>query len=102
MVSMSARRGTFSRMSGSSLSRQAAISGRAAFLAPPIAMRPRRGVPPTMRIRSIKPSKPRQRYAALTHIFAGPVGIGDFAGLVRLQEQELACALVRIDLRRQG
>src|SRR3954447_12715773 len=39
--------------------------------------------------------------ALLTHVFAGAVGVRHLAGLVALQEQELARALVRIDLCRQ-
>src|SRR4051812_38811856 len=45
--------------------------------------------------------KLRQRHALLSHIFAGAVGVGHFARLVALQEQELARALVRIDFGRQ-
>ena len=44
---------------------------------------------------------PRQRDAALAHVFAGLVGIAGLARLVALQEQELADPLVRVDLRRQ-
>src|SRR5205085_3978036 len=39
-----------------------------------------------------------QRHALLAHIFAGAVGVAHLARLVALQEQELARALVRIDL----
>ncbi len=53
MVSMSARRGTLVSTSRSSVSSPAAISGRAAFLAPPIAISPCNGRPPRMRILSI-------------------------------------------------
>ena len=53
MVAMSARPGTFSRLRVSAVNRLAAISGKAAFLAPPIAITPSSGTPPVMRIRSI-------------------------------------------------
>src|SRR6476661_6051773 len=43
----------------------------------------------------------RKRHALLPHIFAGTVGVADLARLVALQEQELARALVGVDLRRQ-
>src|SRR3546814_1251341 len=46
-------------------------------------------------------SEAGQGDAALAHILAGAVGVGDLAGLVRLQEQELARTFVRVDLRRQ-
>ncbi len=49
----SASRGTFSRISGSSVSRLAIISGSVAFFAPEIGMVPFSRAPPTMRIRSI-------------------------------------------------
>src|SRR3954453_18264461 len=39
--------------------------------------------------------------ALLPHIFAGAVGVAHFARLVPLQEQELARALVGVDLRGQ-
>src|SRR5215472_10529658 len=50
---MSARSGTFTRISFSGVSRLAAISGNAAFLAPPIGITPWSGKPPLMRILSI-------------------------------------------------
>src|SRR6516164_883433 len=50
---MSARSGTFSRISISGVSRLAAISGNAAFLAPPIGITPASGTPPLMQILSI-------------------------------------------------
>src|SRR5690606_25943582 len=53
MVAMSARCGTLDRVSVRSVSRAAAISGRAAFLAPPIGMEPSSGLPPRNRIGSI-------------------------------------------------
>src|SRR5262245_42739318 len=49
----SARRGTLSRISVSSVSRLAIISGNAAFLAPEIGIAPWSGRPPTIRMRSI-------------------------------------------------
>src|SRR4051794_16431012 len=49
----SASRGTLSRISVSSVSRAAIIRGSAAFLAPEIGMVPLRGLPPTMRMRSM-------------------------------------------------
>src|SRR5690606_36183697 len=49
----SARRGTFCSTSGSSVSRAAIISGRAAFLAPEIGISPFSSLPPIKRIRSI-------------------------------------------------
>jgi len=54
MVAMSTRCGKLDSVSVSSVSRLAAISGRAAFLAPPMAMRPFRGRPPRMMMRSIE------------------------------------------------
>src|SRR5262249_39264989 len=51
----SASRGTFSRMSVSSVSRLAIISGSVAFLAPEIGIEPLSLRPPLMRIRSIAP-----------------------------------------------
>ena len=53
MVAMSARPGTFSRLRVSAVNRLAAISGKAAFLAPLIAITPSSGTPPVMWIRSI-------------------------------------------------
>src|SRR6266446_1084762 len=50
---MSARLGTFARVSVSGVSRLAAISGNAAFLAPPIGIMPSSGTPPLIRILSI-------------------------------------------------
>src|SRR5690606_20259241 len=49
----SIKSGTFSSSSGWSLKRHAAISGRAAFLAPLISIVPRSGTPPLIRRRSI-------------------------------------------------
>ena len=49
----SARRGTFSRINVSSVSRLAIMSGNVAFLAPEIGIVPLRRCPPTMRIRSM-------------------------------------------------
>src|SRR4051812_23144041 len=40
----------------------------------------------------------RQGYALLPHIFAGAVGVADFARLVALEEQELARAFVGVHL----
>ena len=88
----------------SSVSMPAAISGRAAFLAPPIWISPARGRPPRIRIRSILILTSRHSAAsgaALTHIFTGLAGIADLARLVALQEQKLADALMRVDARRQ-
>src|SRR2546423_1712059 len=42
----------------------------------------------------------RQGDALLPHIFTGAVSVAHFAGLVPLQEQELARTLVGVDLRR--
>ena len=56
MVVMSASRGTLCRVSVSSVSSAAAISGSAAFLAPPIGILPSSGLPPRMRILSINTS----------------------------------------------
>src|SRR5712692_5219693 len=53
IVAMSARSGKFARISGSAVSRLAAISGSAAFLAPPILIVPDSGTPPWIRILSI-------------------------------------------------
>src|SRR6266478_4449295 len=53
IVAMSARSGTFARVSVSGVSRLAAISGNAAFLAPPIGITPSSGTPPLIRILSI-------------------------------------------------
>ncbi len=55
---MSARLGTFARVSPSSDSNPAAIRGKAAFLAPLIGISPTRGCPPLMRRRSIDIQKP--------------------------------------------
>src|SRR5439155_14346040 len=49
----SARSGRLARTSGSPVKRLAAISGRAAFLAPPIGIVPLSGVPPRIRMRSM-------------------------------------------------
>src|ERR1043166_7974665 len=42
--------------------------------------------------------QPRQGDPALAHVLAGAVGIADLARLVALEEQELAGALVGVDL----
>src|SRR6266567_3579924 len=113
------------RVSVSSVSRLAAINGSAAFLAPPMVILPARGRLPRMRILSIeegpwaalggsppqpnpiskqmwqKSSELRQCHAALTHIFAGAVGIGGLAGLLAAKEEKLADPLAGIDLGRQ-
>ena len=52
-VTMSRTWGTFSRMTGSSVSRAAAIAGRAAFLAPLTRMVPTNGLPPRITSLSI-------------------------------------------------
>ena len=62
---------------------------------------PDSGRPPRMRMRSIalaSRSHARQRDAALAHVFAGLVGVAGLAGLVALQEQELADAFAGVDL----
>src|SRR5205814_2377786 len=43
-----------------------------------------------------------KRHALLPHIFAGAVGVADFARFVSLEEQELTRAFVGIDLGRKG
>src|SRR5690242_20511572 len=53
MVRISARSGRLAKTSGSAVKRLAAISGRAAFLAPPIGIVPVSGVPPRIRMRSM-------------------------------------------------
>jgi hypothetical protein len=53
MVATSARSGALPKRSGPSDSSAAAISGSAAFLAPPIGMAPPSGLPPRMRMRSM-------------------------------------------------
>src|SRR5215472_16929235 len=53
IVAISARAGTFSSVTVSAVSREAAISGNAAFFAPPIGITPARGAPPRMQILSI-------------------------------------------------
>src|SRR3954469_9160693 len=58
-VTTSARRGTLSRTSVSSVRRLAIINGSVAFLAPEIGIVPVSGLPPTMRIRSICEYRPR-------------------------------------------
>src|SRR5436309_4207035 len=105
-------------VSGSSVSRLAAISGRAAFLAPPIVILPARGRLPRMRILSMdwspdapaaKPARHhrpairemwqkslalrrisqfRQGDAALAHVFPLAVGIGGLARLLAAEEEE--------------
>src|SRR4029077_10401228 len=102
MVVMSARRGTLCSVSLLSLSRAATISGSEAFFEPEIRISPLSWRPPLMRIRSmVGPSDLRQGDAALALVFAGLVAVGDFAGLVALQEQELRGAFVGVDLGRQ-
>src|ERR1035441_9281945 len=54
VVSMSRTCGIFSRMTGSSVSKEAAMAGRAAFLAPLMRMVPRSGLPPRMTNLSIR------------------------------------------------
>ncbi len=51
----SATLGVFSSVNVSSVSKEAIISGKAAFLAPEIGILPSSGCPPTMRMRSIVP-----------------------------------------------
>src|SRR3954451_16665388 len=63
----SASSGTFFRVSRSRVSREAIISGRAAFLAPEIGIVPWSLLPPTMRIRSMKPREQRARVNFGTH-----------------------------------
>src|SRR5579862_4247642 len=53
IVAISASAGRLVRTSGSAVSRLAAISGSAAFLAPPILIVPHNGTPPRIRILSI-------------------------------------------------
>src|SRR5579863_907191 len=53
IVVMSTRSGRLARTNGSAVNRLAAISGSAAFLAPPILIVPDRGTPPRIRILSI-------------------------------------------------
>src|ERR1700693_6140145 len=53
IVAMSARSGRLARTSGAQVSRLAAISGSAAFLAPPMLIVPDSGTPPRIRILSI-------------------------------------------------
>src|SRR5216683_3195625 len=48
-----------------------------------------------------KSSELGQCHAALTHIFAGTVGIGGLAGLLAAKEEKLADPLAGIDLGRQ-
>ena len=59
-MATSASRGTFSSVSVSSVSRLAIIRGRAAFLAPEMAIEPFRRLPPTMRMRSMSPPPIRE------------------------------------------
>ena len=68
MVWMSARRGTFDSTSRSSVSIPAAISGKAAFLAPPMAISPARGRPPRIRKRSISVTSSAARRRAGPYI----------------------------------
>ena len=101
MVLISASRGTLDSTSLSSVSNPAAISGKAAFLAPPITISPDKGRPPRIRMLSTIVSSSLhtgQGGTALTHVFAGFIGIAGFAGLVPLEEEELANALIRVDL----
>src|SRR6516164_9014687 len=53
MVAISARIGTFVRVKVSDVSKEAAISGSAAFFAPPIGITPSSGTPPRIQILSI-------------------------------------------------
>src|SRR6516165_9944362 len=53
MVAISARIGTFVRVKVSDVSKEAAISGSAAFFAPPIGITPSSGTPPRLQILSI-------------------------------------------------
>ena len=55
MVEMSANSGMLVSVSGSGVSNVAAISGRAAFLAPPMTISPCSGLPPLIRIASTQP-----------------------------------------------
>src|SRR4029077_12336354 len=99
MVVMSARRGTLCSTSFLSLSRAATMSGSEAFLEPEMRISPLSWRPPLMRIRSmVAPSDLRQGDAALALVLAGLVAVGDFAGLVALQEQELRGAFVGVYL----
>src|SRR5262245_26886815 len=103
MVVMSASRGTLCSVSLRSVSSAATISGSEAFLDPEMRISPLSCRPPLMRSRSMSLllSDLRQGDAALALILAGLVAVGDLAGLVALQEQELAGALVGVDAGRQ-
>src|SRR6186997_609827 len=102
MVVMSASRGTFLSVSGLSVSIDVTISGRQAFLEPETTISPLRARPPLILMRSMSVSSDLgQSDAALALVLAGLVAVGDLAGLVALQEQELRGALVGVDLRRQ-
>src|SRR5689334_770124 len=75
MVVISATWGRLPRVSGSSLSKDAAISGKAAFLAPPTVISPLRRLPPRMRILSMKlPMRPLARLDDLFGFYLMPVG----------------------------
>src|SRR5271169_546306 len=70
---MSARTGTFFRVKVSDVSRDAAISGKAAFLAPPIGITPSSGTPPLMQILSIAsvaPARRPHRWQAAAYLLA--------------------------------
>src|SRR5260221_2533151 len=102
MVVMSASRGTFFKVKGLSVSIAATISGRQAFFDPETTISPLSWRPPLILMRSMSaPLDLRQCDAALALILAGLVAVGDLAGLVALQEQELRRALVGVDLRGQ-
>src|SRR5476649_337692 len=67
----SARRGTLSRISVSSVSKLAIINGNVAFLAPEIGMVPFKRWPPMMRIRSMPPRLAAKNHACNYHYIAG-------------------------------
>src|SRR6185369_9182272 len=105
---MSASRGTFFSVSGLSVSIAATISGRQAFFDPDTTISPLSGLPPLILMRSMRgdsldlgQSDFRKRDAALALVFSGLVAVRDLAGFVALEEEELAGALVGVDLRRQ-
>src|SRR5262249_39464319 len=78
----SARRGTFSRTSVSSVRRLAIIKGSVAFLAPEIGMLPLSLRPPAMRMRSMPPIL---RWKTRTSAGLGVVLRRDSGGIVRLR-----------------
>src|SRR3954463_4815977 len=97
MVVMSASRGTFFRVSGLSVSIAATISGRQAFFEPDTTISPFRARPPLILMRSMRGdsldlrySDFRKRDTALALVFSGLVTVGDLAGFIALEEQELA------------